>query len=97
MSHTSVQPTDRRFHRHRYRRGNAVLETTVAMSLLLSLTLGSIEFGYCIYMRHVVQMASVAGARAAVLSTSTQSRVTSAITNSMSSAGFGSSGFGCGA
>ena len=53
MSRTSACQTDR----HSRRRGAAVLEMTVAMSMLLSLMLGGIEFGYYIYAKNLIESA----------------------------------------
>jgi Flp pilus assembly protein TadG len=75
----------------RRRRGNAVLEVWLVMPLLLSLTFGTVEYGYFFFLKHSMQGATREGCRVAVLSTATNTQVTQAIAASLYAAGMNSS------
>jgi Flp pilus assembly protein TadG len=93
MSRTRARQTDRRSLRPQRRRGAAVLEMTVAMTMLMSLMLGGIEFGYYVYAKNLIECASRDGARVAILGTATQSAVDTAVTNAMTAGGLQSTGY----
>jgi Flp pilus assembly protein TadG len=86
--------TDRRFshriprHSGRRRRGNAVIEAALVLPILLALAFGTVEFGHFFFCKHTMQGAARDGARVAILSGSTNSSVTTAVGNTMTSAGF---------
>jgi Flp pilus assembly protein TadG len=82
-----------RSRRNRWRRGSAVLEAALVLPILLSLTFGTVEYGYFFYVKHTLQGAAREGARAAITPTATNTDVTTAITNSMSAAGLNGSGY----
>jgi Flp pilus assembly protein TadG len=80
-------------HRSPQRRGGAMIEGVLVMSLLLMLTFGSVEYGYAFYVKHGVQEAAYLGSRAAIESGSTNTTVQTAVTNSLTSAGFNAGSF----
>src|SRR4051812_28703695 len=86
--------TDRRLSRRnprqsgRRRRGNAVVEAALVLPVLLALAFGTIEFGHFFYCKHTFQGAARDGARVAILSSSTNTSVTTAVGNTMTAAGF---------
>ena len=67
----------------RFRRGGAVLEAVLVLSLLLSLSLGAAEYGYALFLKHSLQAATAVGLRTAILSNSTDSAVQSAVASQM--------------
>jgi Flp pilus assembly protein TadG len=75
----------------RRRRGNAVLEAALVLPLLLSLTFGTVEYGYFFFLKHSMQGATREGCRVAILSTATNTQVTQAIAASLYAAGMNSS------
>ena len=74
-------------------RGSAVLDAALVFPILLSLTFGTIEYGYYFYVKHSLQGAAREGARAAITPSAVNSDVTTAVSNSMSAAGLSSSGY----
>lgn len=70
------------------RRGSAVLDAALVFPILISLTFGCIEFGDFFYVKHTLQGAAREGARAGVMPSSANSDVTTAVTQSMTAAGF---------
>ncbi|MFT3789200.1 MAG: TadE/TadG family type IV pilus assembly protein [Tepidisphaeraceae bacterium] len=72
----------------RFRRGSAVMEAALVLPVLITLTMGAMEFGYFFYVKHTLQGAAREGARAAITPSATSSDVTTAVTNSMRAAGF---------
>jgi len=70
----------------RARRGNGVIEAALVLPVLLSLSMGMIEFGQFFYCKHTLQAVSRDAARTAILSSSTHSAATAAATNTLSSA-----------
>lgn len=70
----------------RRRRGNGVLEAALVLPVLLSLSMGMIEFGQYFYVKHTIQAASRDGARTAILSSVTHAQAVAAITNTMAAA-----------
>jgi Flp pilus assembly protein TadG len=81
-------------HRRRLRwRGSAVLDAALVFPILLSLTFGTVEYGYYFYAKHSLQGAAREGARAAITPTAVQSDVTSAVTGALTAAGLQNSGY----
>lgn len=74
-------------------RGSAVLDAALVFPILLSLTFGTVEYGYYFYVKHTLQGAAREGARAAITPTAANSDVTSAVTAAMTAAGLQSSGY----
>jgi Flp pilus assembly protein TadG len=84
-----------RFSRHNprrsnRRRGNAVMEAALVLPILLLLSFGTVEFGYFFYSKHTMQGAARDGARVAILPSSTNTAVTTAVAATMTAAGFAS-------
>lgn len=77
--------------RRGWRRGSAVIEGAFVLIALLSLSFGTIEFGYFFFVKHTVQGAAREGARAAIPANATTSDVTTAIANAMNAAGLSQS------
>jgi len=75
------------------RRGSAVLEAALVLPILLSLTFGTIEFGYYFFVKHTLQGAAREGCRSAITPSATNTDVTTAITASLTAAGLQSSGY----
>ncbi len=69
----------------RDRRGAAVLELAITMGLLLSLSFGMIEFGYCYYCKNMLVGAAREGARVAIVDGSTSSTVSTNVANALAS------------
>jgi Flp pilus assembly protein TadG len=76
---------------HQRRRGNAILDAAFVLPILLTLTFGSIEFGYFFFVKHSLQGAAREGARAAIVPDATNTKVTSAVAASLNAAGMNSS------
>jgi len=74
-------------------RGSAVLDAALVFPILLSLTFGTVEYGYYFYVKHTLQGAAREGARAAIPSTATNALVTAAVSNAMTAAGLQNSGY----
>lgn len=85
---SSTTHTVRSFRR---RRGGAVLETALVLGILLNLAFGTVEFGYFFFVKNSLQGAAREGGRAAIVASATNTDVTTAITNSLDSAGIPSS------
>ena len=77
--------------RRRYRRGNGVLEAALVLPVLLSLSMGMVEFGQFFYAKHTVQAASRDAARTAILSSVTHQQATDAAKNTMTAANIAAS------
>jgi Flp pilus assembly protein TadG len=65
----------------------------MALGVLMSLVFGGVEFGYYVFVKHAIQAATREGARTAVLVGSTNSSVTTAVSNAMTNAGLSGSGY----
>jgi Flp pilus assembly protein TadG len=74
------------FPRCRARGGNALIETALALVVLLAVAMGVVEFGQYLYIKHAFNSAARDGARAAIVSSATQTKVTTAITNTLAQA-----------
>ena len=84
---TNIRSSRRRW------RGSAVLDAALVFPILLSLTFGTVEYGYYFYVKHSLQGAAREGARAAITPTAAQSDVTTAVTNALTAAGLQNSGY----
>ena len=73
------------------RRGNAVLDAALVLPLLISLTFGTVEYGYFFFLKHSIQGAAREGCRVGILSTATNTQVTQAAAASLYAAGLNSS------
>jgi Flp pilus assembly protein TadG len=82
-----------RHRRSRRRGGSALIEMVFCTAVLFYLVMGGVEFGWYMYAKHVVQSAARDGARAAIISGSTQTSATSAISYTMTNASMQSSGY----
>src|SRR5437762_11387875 len=93
MMHWRLKTTGQRSSHWRRPRGSAVLDAALVFPILLSLTFGTVEYGYYFYVKHSLQGAAREGARAAITPTAVNTDVTTAISNSMAAAGLSSSGY----
>jgi Flp pilus assembly protein TadG len=75
------------------RRGSAILELSLTLSILLSLTFGAIEFGHFFFVKQTLQGAARQGARAAIPAAATNAEVTEAVNNSLTAAGFNTANY----
>ena len=82
-----------RLGRPRRTRGAALIEMIFVLLVLFYLAMGTVEFGWYLYAKHIVQSAARDGARAGIVAGATQAQLNTAITNTMTSAGFGSIGY----
>jgi Flp pilus assembly protein TadG len=71
----------------RNRSGGAVLELAITLSLLMTLTFGSIEFGDAFFKKNTLQGAAREGARTAITSGATNTTVEAAVQAVMNAAG----------
>jgi Flp pilus assembly protein TadG len=92
MGATGATPGRVRPGRHP-RRGNVTLELAISLGLLLSLTFGSIEFGYFFFVKNTLQGAAREGARVSVPPGATNAEVTAATTSCLTAAGFNVANF----
>ena len=74
--------------RLRRRRGNGVLEAALVLPVLLYLSMGMVEFGQFLYVKHTFQAASRDAARTAILGSATHQQARDAATNALVAAGF---------
>src|SRR4051812_39614156 len=79
--------------RRRRFRGSAVQDAALVFPILLSLTFGTVEYGYYFYVKHTLQGAAREGARAAITPTATNALVTTAVSAAMTAAGLQNSGY----
>lgn len=73
------------------RRGNAVLDAALVLPVLLSLTFGTVEYGYFFFVKQSLQGAAREGCRAGITPTATNTIVTQAIAASLNAAGLNAS------
>jgi len=59
----------------------------LALGILLSLSFGTVEFGYFFFVKNTVQGAAREGARVAITPTASNSDVTTAVNNALQAAG----------
>lgn len=86
-----MKPLCNRLRFIRRRRGNGVLEGALVLPILLSLSMGMVEFGQYFYAKHTIQAASRDGARTSILSSVTHAQAIAAISNTMTAANISSS------
>jgi Flp pilus assembly protein TadG len=70
-----------------FRRGATILEMALTLGILLSLTFGTVEFGYFFFVKNTVQGAAREGARVAITPTASNTDVTTIVNNSLTAAG----------
>src|SRR5215213_8000388 len=70
-----------------FRGGATILEMALTLSILLSLTFGTVEFGYFFFVKNTVQGAAREGARVAITPTASNTDVTTIVNNSLIAAG----------
>lgn len=77
----------------RFRRsvGNALLDAALVLPILLSLSFGTVEYGYFFFVKHSMQGAVREGCRAGIVPGATNSTVIQAIAASLKAAGLNSS------
>jgi Flp pilus assembly protein TadG len=73
---------------YRARRGTAVMEAALVLSILIMLSMGAAEYGMAFYFKHVLQQAAYVGCRAAIMPSSTDAQVASAVSTQMAAGGF---------
>ncbi len=73
--------------RNANRRGSAIIELSLTLGVLLSLTFGMVEFGYFMFLKNTVQGAAREGARAAIPAGAANGDVTAAVNAALSAAG----------
>ena len=74
------------------RRGSVLLEAALILPVLLMLSLGCIEFGYFIHVKHTLNAAAHFGAREASLDTATADSVAAKVQAMMAALGDGDGG-----
>jgi Flp pilus assembly protein TadG len=72
--------------RSQRRRGGALLELALAFPMVLYMGFGLVEFGQFMYIKHCFEAAARDATRVAILSSSTQTQVTAALTSTLSQA-----------
>jgi Flp pilus assembly protein TadG len=76
-----------------HHRGNSVIELAIVLTILLSLSFGTVEFGYYFYVKNTLIGAAREGAREAITPTSTNTTVTNAAKAVLTAAGMNSVNF----
>lgn len=71
--------------------GNALLDAALVLPILLSLTFGTVEYGYFFFVKHSLQGAAREGCRTAIVPTATNAQVVQAVAASLKAAGLNSS------
>ena len=69
-------------------RGAALLEMCVSLIVMFYLVMGGVEFGWFMYVKHVVQSAARDGARQGIINSSTHAQAVGAVDQAMNAAGF---------
>ena len=69
------------------RAGATILELAITLAVLLSLTFGTIEFGYFFFMKNTVQGAAREGARTGILPGGSNTDISEAVNRVLTSAG----------
>jgi Flp pilus assembly protein TadG len=85
-THFAAAPARRSCSRSHKRRGGALLELALAFPVVLYMGFGLVEFGQFMYIKHCFEAAARDATRLAILSTSTQAQVTTALTNTLAQA-----------
>ena len=79
--------------RRRSRGGATILEMALTLAILLSLSFGTVEFGYFFFVKSTLQGAAREGARVAITPTGANSDVTTAVNRSLQAAGMNTAQF----
>jgi Flp pilus assembly protein TadG len=79
--------------RVRSRRGGAVLETALVMTVLIMLSFGTAEYGYFFFVKNILAGAARDGVRAAIPSNAINSDVNAAISTVMTAAHIASNNY----
>jgi Flp pilus assembly protein TadG len=82
-----------RLERATHRRGLAIVETALILPLLMVLTLGILEFGWCFIKLQQINIAAREGARAGARSGGTNAQVDAAVADFMTRANMGGSSY----
>ena len=61
------------------RRGNALLDAALVLPILLSLTFGTVEYGYFFFVKHSLQGAAREGCRVGIVPSSDNTQVSQAV------------------
>jgi Flp pilus assembly protein TadG len=72
--------------RHHRRHGGALLELALTFPTVLAMAFGLVEFGQYMYIKHCFESAARDATRIAIMSTATQTQVTTTLTNTLSQA-----------
>ena len=75
------------------RRGVALVEASIVMSLLLLLIFGVLEYGYFVFVKHTLKSAAAAGVRAGIVLGGDNTAIGSAVTAAMNSTGISGSNY----
>ena len=87
------QPNARAGRTRRTRSGATILEMALTLAILLSLSFGTVEFGYFFFVKSTLQGAAREGARVAITPTAANSDVTTAVNRSLEAAGMNTANF----
>jgi len=68
------------------RSGSATLELSITLSLLFLVSFGMVEFGYCFYVKNIMEGAAREGCRAGIVTGATTANCNSAIENQLQQA-----------
>jgi Flp pilus assembly protein TadG len=88
MTSNTTMPTTARSRPNR--RGGTLIEAAIILPVIISLAMGSVQYGYAFYVKHALQQAASAGCRVAAMPGSTNTSVSTAVTNHLTAAGFSS-------
>jgi Flp pilus assembly protein TadG len=75
------------------RRGATILEMALTLGVLLSLSFGTVEFGYFFFLKNTVQGAAREGARVAITPTASNTDVTTVVNGALQAAGLRTTDF----
>ena len=79
------------FPRRRRWLGSAVLDAALVLPILLSLTFGTVEYGYFFFAKHSLQGAAREGCRVGITPTADNTQVRTAVVSALYAAGLNSS------
>jgi Flp pilus assembly protein TadG len=74
--------------RRNARRGGAILEMAIVLSLAMTLTFGMVEFAYYFYVKNSFEGAAREGVRAGAVFAASNSNITTAVTNALNTTGW---------
>ena len=87
------RPTSLSSSRRTFRRGASILEMALTLGILLSLSFGTVEFGYFFFVKSTIQGAAREGARVAITPAGANADVTAAVNRSLQAAGMNTAHF----